>query len=105
MTTATIRNAFTIDVEDYFHVYAFASHIPRDSWDRLPCRVEPNVEKILDMLDEHEAHATFFMLGWVGERSPGLARRIVARGHELASHGYGHQLVSTLTRREFSEDI
>jgi polysaccharide deacetylase family protein (PEP-CTERM system associated) len=105
MTTATIRNAFTIDVEDYFHVYAFASHIPRDSWDRLPCRVEPNVEKILDMLDEHEAHATFFMLGWVGERYPGLARRIVARGHELASHGYGHQLVSTLTRREFSEDI
>ena len=100
-----MRNAFTIDVEDYFHVYAFASHIPRDSWDRLPCRVERNVEKILAMLDEHEAHATFFMLGWVGERYPGLARRIVERGHELASHGYGHQLVSTLTRREFLEDI
>jgi len=100
-----MRNAFTIDVEDYFHVYAFASHIPRDSWDRLPCRVERNVELILDMLDEHGAHATFFVLGWVGERYPELARRIVERGHELASHGYGHQLVHTLTRQEFKEDI
>ena len=105
MSEVTIRNAFTIDVEDYFHVYAFASHISRDSWDRLPCRVERNVETVLDMLDEHEARATFFMLGWVGERYPALARGIVARGHELASHGYGHQLVHTLTRQEFLDDV
>ena len=105
METAPIRNAFTVDVEDYFHVYAFASCIPRESWERLPCRVERNVDVILDMLDEHRAQATFFMLGWVGERYPGRARRIVERGHELASHGYGHQLVGSLTRAEFSDDI
>jgi len=105
MSTVPIRNAFTIDVEDYFHVYAFSSCIPRDAWDRMPCRVERNVNAILDMLDEHEVHATFFMLGWVAERYPVLARRIVERGHELASHGYGHQLVTTLTRGEFSDDV
>src|SRR5215510_16366890 len=100
-----MKNAFTIDVEDYFHVYAFSSHIPRDSWERLPCRVERNVDLILEMLDEHAARATFFMLGWVGERYPMIARRIVESGHELASHGYGHQLVGTLSRAEFLADV
>jgi polysaccharide deacetylase family protein (PEP-CTERM system associated) len=83
----------------------FRPSIPRAAWDRMPCRVERNVNAILDMLDEHEVHATFFMLGWVAERYPVLARRIVERGHELASHGYGHQLVTTLTRDEFSDDV
>ncbi|MCC7486312.1 MAG: DUF3473 domain-containing protein [Burkholderiales bacterium] len=105
MPATPMRNAFTIDVEDYFHVYAFASHIPREAWDRLPCRVERNVDAILAMLDEHGVRATFFMLGWVAERFPGLARRIVGGGHELASHGYGHELVSTLTREQFMQDI
>jgi polysaccharide deacetylase family protein (PEP-CTERM system associated) len=100
-----IRNALTIDVEDYFHVYAFASHIPRESWDRLPCRVERNVETTLAMLDEHKAKATYFMLGWVADRYPDLVRRIVAQGHELASHGYAHRLATEQNREEFHQDV
>ena len=87
----SIRNALTIDVEDYFQVSAFASHIARDRWDHLPCRVERNMDAILALLDDHETHATFFTLGWIAERYPGLVRRIVEQGHELASHGYAHQ--------------
>jgi polysaccharide deacetylase family protein (PEP-CTERM system associated) len=102
---ALIRNALTIDVEDYFHVYAFASHIPRESWDSLPCRVERNVETTLTMLDEHKAKATYFMLGWVADRYPGLVRRIVAQGHELASHGYAHRLATEQNREEFHQDV
>ena len=92
-------------MEDYFHVYAFASHIPRESWDRLPCRVERNVETTLAMLDEHKAKATYFMLGWVADRYPGLVRRIVAQGHELASHGYAHRLATEQSRQEFHQDV
>src|SRR5262245_61091263 len=105
MNPAPIRNALTIDVEDYFHVYAFASHISRESWDGLPCRVERNVETTFAILDEHKAHATYFMLGWVADRYPGLVRRIVAQGHELASHGYAHRLATEQSRQEFREDV
>ena len=105
MNPAPICNALTIDVEDYFHVYAFASHISRDSWDRLPCRVERNVETILALLDEHDACATYFVLGWVAERYPELVRRIVAQGHEVASHGYSHRLATEQSRVEFREDV
>jgi polysaccharide deacetylase family protein (PEP-CTERM system associated) len=105
MNPEPIRNAMTIDVEDYFHVSAFASHISRDSWDRLPCRVERNVDAILGMLAEHGARATYFVLGWVAERYPGLVRRIVEQGHELASHGYGHQRASEQGREEFRKDV
>jgi polysaccharide deacetylase family protein (PEP-CTERM system associated) len=103
--TASIRNALTIDVEDYFHVSAFAPHVPREDWDRLPCRVERNVDAILAMLTEHRTRATFFMLGWVAERYPGLVRRIVEQGHELASHGYAHRRVTEQSREEFREDV
>jgi len=92
-------------VEDYFHVSAFASHIAREDWDRLPCRVERNVDAILAMLDQHKTHATYFMLGWVAERYPGLVRRIVEQGHELASHGYAHQRATGQSRKEFREDV
>jgi len=95
----------TIDVEDYFHVSAFASHIAREDWDRLPCRVERNVDSILATLEEHGAHATYFMLGWVAERYPGLVRRIVRQGHELASHGYAHRRATEQSRQEFRQDI
>lgn len=105
MNAAPIKNALTIDVEDYFHVYAFASHIPRESWDRLPCRVERNVETTLAMLDEHKAKATYFMLGWVADRYPDLVRRIVAQGHELASHGYAHRLATEQSPQEFHQDV
>lgn len=100
-----MKNAMTIDVEDYFQVSAFAPHIPREHWDRLPCRVERNVERILALLAEHDTRATFFTLGWVAERHPGLVRRIVEAGHELASHGYAHQRASEQSRAEFRADI
>jgi polysaccharide deacetylase family protein (PEP-CTERM system associated) len=95
----------TVDVEDYFQVSAFAPHISRDSWDRRPCRVERNVDVVLAMLADHRAHATFFTLGWIAERYPFMVRRIVAEGHELASHGYAHLRASEQSREEFMADI
>jgi len=100
-----IKNAMSIDVEDYFQVSAFAPHIRRADWDSLPCRVERNVDVILGLLDEADASATFFTLGWIAERYPQVVRRIVDNGHELASHGYGHQRASDLTPAEFRDDI
>lgn len=100
-----IRNAMSVDVEDYFQVSAFAPHIRREDWDRLPCRVERNVDVILGLLDEADARATFFTLGWIAERHPQVVRRIVDNGHELASHGYGHQRASDLAPVAFREDV
>ena len=100
-----MRNAMTIDVEDYFQVSAFAPHIARDQWDHLPCRVERNIDSILALLDEHQTHATFFTLGWIAQRYPALVRRIVDNGHELASHGYAHLRASDQTLKDFSDDI
>ncbi len=100
-----IVNALTIDVEDYFQVSAFAPHIDRASWDTRECRVEGNVDRILDMLSAKQAKATFFTLGWIAERYPKLVRRIVEQGHELASHGYGHERASDLSEASFSRDI
>ena len=105
MTSLPIRNAFTIDVEDYFQVSAFAATIERDTWDSLPCRVERNVDRILAMLAERDVHATWFTLGWIAQRYPGIVRRIVAQGHELASHGYAHLRASDQSRAEFMTDI
>ena len=102
---ATIRNAMSVDVEDYFQVSAFAPHIRREDWDSLPCRVERNVDVILGLLDEAGSKATFFTLGWIAERYPQVVRRIVDNGHELASHGYGHQRASDLTPEQFRDDI
>jgi len=95
----------TIDVEDYFQVSAFAPHIARDSWDHMPCRVERNVDAILEILDEHRAQATFFTLGWMAERYRNMVRSIVAQGHELASHGYAHQRATDQSPQEFYQDI
>lgn len=103
--TATPSNALTIDVEDYFQVSAFAPHIPRSDWAIRECRVERNIDCILAMLDEHDTKATFFTLGWVAERYPNVVRRIVNNGHELASHGYGHERVSDQTPDSFFADI
>lgn len=105
MPTLPIANALTIDVEDYFQVSAFAPYIPRAEWDQRECRVERNVDWILDLLDRHRTKATFFTLGWIAQRYPQLVRSIVAQGHELASHGYGHQRASELTLDAFSIDI
>ena len=100
-----IVNALTVDVEDYFQVSAMAPYIARSDWDSLECRVENNVDRMLARFDENGARATFFTLGWIAERYPALVRRIVAAGHELASHGYGHQRASDLSRTEFEDDI
>ena len=102
---APIRNAMTIDVEDYFQVSAFAPYIARDSWPERECRVEANIERILAILEAGNVHATFFTLGWIAERYPAMVRRIVAGGHELASHGYGHLRASDQDRAAFMQDI
>ncbi|MDR1936637.1 MAG: DUF3473 domain-containing protein [Candidatus Accumulibacter sp.] len=105
MPRTAIVNALTIDVEDYFQVSAFAPYIARDEWDRRACRVERNLERILAMLDERRTQATFFTLGWIAERYPRLVRRIVDGGHEVASHGYGHQRASELDENAFFADV
>ena len=102
---SSITNALTIDVEDYFQVSAFAPHIERSDWDSRECRVERNVDRILALLEEADTKATFFTLGWIAERYPVLVRRIVEGGHELASHGYGHERVSDLSEAAFFNDI
>ena len=105
MDSTKVINALTVDVEDYFQVSAFAPHIPRSEWPTRECRVERNVDRILGMLDQHGTRATFFTLGWVAERYPALVRRIVAEGHELASHGYGHERACDQTETAFFADI
>ena len=105
MSAAPTVNALTIDVEDYFQVSAFAPYIARSEWPQRECRVERNVERILAMLAAQRTHATFFTLGWIAERYPQLVRQIVAGGHELASHGYGHERASDLSESDFFSDI
>jgi len=98
-------NAMTVDVEDYFHVQAFADVIDRKDWDGLPTRVESNTSRMLDLFAEKGATATFFVLGWVAERFPALVRRIADAGHEIGSHSYAHQRIFTQTPDEFREDV
>ena len=100
-----MRNALTIDVEDYFQVSALAPYIARSEWDGRAGRVEENVERILAMLEEYATRATFFTLGWVAERYPKLVRRIVDNGHELASHGFAHQRATEQSPEAFFSDI
>lgn len=88
-----MRNALTVDVEDYFHVAAFARQIDPATWDQFPLRVESNTHRLLDVFAERKVRATFFVLGWVAERCPGLVRMLAERGHEVACHGYSHQLI------------
>ena len=100
-----ICNALTIDVEDYFQVSALAPYIPRSEWEVRECRVEGNIDRILQMLDDYGSRATFFTLGWIAERYPKLIRRIVDRGHELASHGFAHQRATRQSPAAFFSDI
>ena len=101
----TIRNAMTVDVEDYFQVQAFAHHIRRDTWESFPRRVEDNTNRVLDLFAEAGIKATFFTLGWIAQRHPGLVRRIVAEGHELASHGWDHTRADSQDPETFRADI
>jgi polysaccharide deacetylase family protein (PEP-CTERM system associated) len=100
-----IVNGLSVDVEDWFQVGAFESVIERDDWNSLVDRVERNVREILDLFDEAQVKATFFALGWVAKRHGGLMREIVARGHELASHGWDHGRVFRMDRATFAADI
>jgi polysaccharide deacetylase family protein (PEP-CTERM system associated) len=95
----------TVDVEDYFQVAAFAGRIRRGDWERFPCRVEQNVDKILAMFADHGVSGTFFTLGWIAERYPQVIRRIVGSGHEVASHGYEHIQVHAQDPAAFRTDI
>lgn len=97
-------HVLTVDVEDYFHVEAFAGSISRSDWNRYPPRVVDNCRRLLDMFDRHQAKATFFVLGWVAHRFPLIVREIQARGHELACHSFWHRRVNSLTPQEFRED-
>jgi polysaccharide deacetylase family protein (PEP-CTERM system associated) len=99
------RNAMTVDVEDWFQVQAFAGTISRDDWESLPRRVEASTDRFLQMFADHGVSATFFTLGWVADRHPALVRRIVAAGHELASHGYAHRLVHEQSPEAFLDDV
>ena len=99
-----IKNALTVDVEDYFHVSAFAKSLNRKDWDKHPLRVEKNTHRLLDLFDEAQVKATFFVLGWVADRNRGLIKEIAERGHEVASHGYSHQLIYNQTQDVFREE-
>ena len=116
----SIKNFLTIDVEDYFHVHAFSKAIHPCEWESFDCRIEKNIHYILDRLDRkkvkssdinHEANpnskitGTFFILGWIAERYPDLIKEINSRGHEIASHGYGHQAIFLQSPKVFREDI
>ena len=99
-----IQNAMTVDVEDYFQVSAFANNISRYDWDNMEARVVENTQRILDLFGSQNISATFFILGWVAERQPELVRSIISKGHEVACHGYSHQLVYEQTPEVFREE-
>ncbi len=100
-----MRNALSVDVEDWFQVGAFENVIDRANWDKLDCRVERNSDAVLELFEAAHVKGTFFTLGWVAERYPQLIRRIVDAGHEIASHGYAHDRVFTFTPVQFAADI
>ncbi|MDF1582275.1 MAG: DUF3473 domain-containing protein [Methyloprofundus sp.] len=100
-----MKNAMTVDVEDYFQVSAFEAYIKKSQWDTLEHRVQSNTQHILDIFAQHNVKATFFTLGWVAERYPELVKRIVNEGHELASHGYEHIRVTEQTPEQFRMDV
>ena len=103
--TLTVVNAMSVDVEDYFHVSVFDGIVPRSTWGDMQSRVCANTERLLDIFEEYGTRSTFFILGWVAERHPGLVRTIAERGHEIASHGYAHRLVYDQTPQAFREDV
>lgn len=96
---------FTVDVEEYFHAGALEPYVDRFRWDELESRVEAGVDRILGLLDAAEIHGTFFVLGWVARRHPGLVRRIAAEGHEIGSHGWGHRRVTELDPGRFRVSV
>jgi polysaccharide deacetylase family protein (PEP-CTERM system associated) len=102
---SAVVNALTVDVEEYFHPNAMDAAVQPSEWDALPHRVEGNTRRVLDLLDEFQTRATFFVLGWVAERFPALIAEIARRGHEVACHGFAHRLVYKLGPVRFREDV
>lgn len=105
IVAARVCNALSVDVEDWFQVGAFETVIDKQDWDQLAPRVEQNTDAVLALFAESGVNATFFTLGWVAKRNPALIRRIVAAGHEIASHGWDHQRVFTLSAEQFRQDL
>ena len=100
-TTDNIRNAMTVDVEDYFHAGPVAAVTPRG----MPSRIERNIDTVLSLLDQHQVRATFFILGWIARRHPAMIKAISAAGHEIASRGYANDKASSQTRVQFRRDV
>ena len=101
----SLCNAFTVDVEDYFHVSAFEGQVDRARWSEYESRVVANTQHLLDLLAQHQVQATFFVLGWVAEHYPQLVRDIDAAGHEIGAHSYWHRLIYRQTPNEFRSDL
>jgi polysaccharide deacetylase family protein (PEP-CTERM system associated) len=100
-----MRNALTVDVEEWFQVSNFESAIPRSEWERMPSRVVESTRRLLDLFERHGARATCFVLGWVAERQPALVHEIMERGHQVASHGHAHELVWRIGADRFRADL
>ena len=100
-----VAHYLSVDVEEYFHVSAFERFVPRESWETMPSRVERSVATLLEIFENHGAHATFFTLGWLAHRQPHIVRAIAAAGHEIASHGWDHLRVNAQTRAAFQKSV
>ena len=100
-----MKNALSIDLEDWFCVHNLAGAIKRDDWDKCDQRVRNSTMRILDLLDQQKVRATFFVLGWVADRAPDLIREVENRGHEIGVHGYNHLLLTEITPEEFDADL
>src|SRR6266481_2821272 len=103
--STTLQNVFSVDLEDWFCVQNLSGVIRREEWDRCESRVERNTLALLDVLSRHHVAGTFFVLGWIAERFPDLVREVERRGHEIATHGYSHQLLTSMTPEEFRADL
>jgi polysaccharide deacetylase family protein (PEP-CTERM system associated) len=101
----TMQHHFTVDVEEYFQVSAMEPYVQASTWDSIPSRVNASMDRLLEMLSAAEAKGTFFVLGWIAERHPDLVRRIAEAGHEVASHGWSHRRVTSLTPDEFRQEV
>src|SRR6266700_1096837 len=100
MPLQSLKDVVSVDVEDYFHAEAMGPVVQRSQWDNYASRVEGNTQRLLDLFASHQIHATFFVVGWVAERSPSLIREIASGGHELACHSYWHRLISKLNPKD-----
>jgi polysaccharide deacetylase family protein (PEP-CTERM system associated) len=100
-----IRNAFTVDVEEYFQVEAFSDRIPKQDWHKFPSRVEETTTRLLELLESHHVRGTFFILGWIARIHPALVETIYKAGHEIASHGFDHTMITEIKPEAFRQDI